>query len=186
MKNRHLTGNVDRRLPAHSTRARIGRISLRGLARFGAGCGWILSLPFALATSLIGVWAARGLWSWLDALAPWTPWPPGQSLGGIALPAPELRPRELLQVERLYLLLTPVERHPTAAVLIATLLLTAAGALAFIATTIGSGLLYNLFARIAGGLEVETNAVRQDEGRLKAPTDEVGDQLLPDPDRLQW
>lgn len=136
---------------------------------------------------MLTVWAGRAMWAWLDGLAPWSPWPRGQSAGGIALPTPELRPRELLQLERAHQLLTPLQQHPALAVLALTALLTVVGAALFTLATVAGGILFNLFARLTGGLEVEVAALSSplelDSG---ADANEIGDRYLPDPDELTW
>lgn len=170
-----------------STSLRVTRLRLGGLIRLSVGCGWMLCLPGALVAGMLTVWAGRTVWLWLDALAPWTPWPSGQSVGGIALPAPELRPRELLQLERAYQLLTPLQQHPVLAVLALTALLTVVGAILFTLATVAGGLLFNLFARLTGGLEVEAGSLSSRvEQDLAANSSEDGDRYLPDPDTLTW
>lgn len=151
------------------------------------GCGWMLCLPGALLAGILAVWAGRSVWAWLDALAPWSPWPSGQSVAGITLPTPELRPRELLQLERVYHQLTPLQQHPVVAVLVLTALLTVVGAVLFTLATVAAGLLFNLFARLTGGLEVEASSLSSAVAPDLATDDsEGGDRYLPDPDELTW
>lgn len=136
-------------------RLTVRRIRLRSLVRFGLGFGWLVSLPLALAISASATWLLRELWVTLAAWAPWTPWPPGQTVLGVPLPTPELRPRELLHVERLYQILTPLGHQPVLATLLGTVALTALGGLL---TTLGlliAGGAYNAFAGLTGGIEVD-------------------------------
>lgn len=173
--------------PDGTARLRVKRLRIGGLTRLSAGCGWMLCLPGAFIAGILTVWSGRTVWSWLDTLAPWSPWPSGQSVGGIALPTPEVRPREFLQLERVYLLLTPVQQHPILAVLAVTAFLTVAGAALITFATVAGGLLFNLFARLTGGLEVEMGAVSSRvDPDLAADSSEGGDRNLPDPDALTW
>lgn len=178
---------VDSRATDQVTLLRVRRLRVGNLAKFGAGCGWLAGAPFGVAASLASVWLARIVWSWLDALRPWSPWPSGQTLGGITLPTPELHPRELLQLERVYNLLSPAQHQPVPVFVAVAVSLAIVGGLLFAAAALGAGLIYNLFAAVTGGLEFEVTpvAARRAPDAAGRPVDgEVA--VRPDPDQLEW
>lgn len=138
--------------PARMT---IRRVRLRSLARVGFGLGWLVSLLPALLVSAVGVWLLHGLWGIIDGWSPWRPWSADLRIAGLTIPSPELRPRELLHVERLYQLLGPIGHHPYLATAGGAVALTIVGGIVFACALLLAGIGYNTFSRVTGGIEFE-------------------------------
>ncbi len=136
-------------------RLTVRRVRLGSVARVGCSLGWLISLLPAILTSALAAWVLHSIWSTLNGWTPWTPWPRDTRLGPFALPTPEFRPREALQVEGIYQFLEPVGQHPFVATLLGALALTLLGGalLALIFLLAGAG--YNAFARLTGGIEFD-------------------------------
>lgn len=102
------------------------------------------------------------------------------------MPAPELRPRELPQLERVYSLLAPTQHQPVAVFIVSAVTPAAVGSLSFTAVALCAGLVYNLFATVTGGIDCEVTPVAilcTPDGAGRAI--ELGVTTQADPDQLE-
>lgn len=149
-------------------RLAVRRVRLRSVARVGFSIGWLISLLPALIASVLGAWAAHGIWNALDDWTPWSPWPRDTRVAGFTLPTPEFRPREALRVEGAYQFLEPLGQHPILGATLGTLALTVLGGLLVTAIMLLAALGYNLFSGFTGGIEFEL-VPRSGRGRGARP-----------------
>ncbi len=153
-----MTELADANLP---TRMVIRRVNHRSLLRVGMSLGWVISFIPALIISSSIAWIAHGIWKTLDGMTPWRPWDPNTKIAGFALPTPEFRPREALNVDSLYQTLAPIGAHPFLGAIAGTILLTIIGGIIVAIIFLLAGIAYNVFALITGGLELEMAPRRQ-------------------------